>query len=192
MPPTRSQPLWNAIRHIAPAILLCRGLPCRQLQPCQSLSDCNRMLQVNANVNAQVAAVIIGIDAAVGITAVAFVADNGSGIGDAIMHSIDIHRPPVPGAEEHSNNPCVGEVRDMTENVLGTIILIMALSIIHGIEILITHRHLPHDCTTPRLLAEFPYKVEIAGEIGEGEVITIPPRTTTRLSGIVVGYIVRE
>src|SRR6266567_2098196 len=132
------------------------------------------MLAVLAEEDAQVAAVVVRVLALVGVAAIAFVAGYRVRVGHAVLHGIDIFCAIITGSEEDSDDTGLREIFDMTQNVFGAVVLVVSLRIIHRVEVLVTYRNLPQDCTAMGCFAEAAKKIQVACEIRKGLVVAIP------------------
>ena len=133
------------------------------------------MLHILADKDTQVAAIVIRVDAGVIVTIVALVAANGGRIGYAIMHRVYIHGATIARAEQHRDDARRSKARYISQDVFSSIVLVMSWRVIHGIKILVAHRHLPHYYTSMGVPADITDEGEIAREIREGLIVAIPP-----------------
>lgn len=125
-----------------------------------------------------------------GVAEMTFIAAYGSRIGDPIVHVIDIHGAAIAWSEQHTDDASRGKCGDMSENIFCSIVLVMTRAIIRGIEILVADGHLPHDDATVGRAVEQAYEGQIAREIGEGLIVSIPPASPSWLAGVVISYII--
>src|SRR5260370_27083386 len=125
-----------------------------------------------ADEEAQIAAVVVGIVAGLAIAVITFITADGCGIRHAIMHLIGIQGAAVAArAEEHGNHTRVSEASDIIKDVLGAVILVVALRVIHAGKILVAERNLPEHNASVRGLVERADEVETTREIGKGAVV---------------------
>ena len=84
------------------------------------------MLHIEAHKYAQEAAIVIRVATCMIVAQIALVAGDGSRVGHAIVHSVDIHGAAIAGAEQHGNDASSSETRYIAQNVFGAVILICA------------------------------------------------------------------
>src|SRR5260370_4181966 len=156
------------------------------------LRDPQGVPHILANEDTQVAAIVIGVAAHVSIAAVTLIITYWRGVSYAIMHGIDVHGATVAGAKKDCDNPCAGKARDMPQDILGPVVLVMARIVVHRFKGLVPHGGLPHNDAAVRVLCEGANVAEVTCKIGEGMVIAIPPRSPSGLRGVTIGHIVGE
>src|SRR5260370_16729677 len=135
----------------------------------------HRMLQIEADKDAQVATIIVGITARMIITEVAFIGANGGRIGDAIVYSINIHSTTISRPEQHGNHAGGCKTGNIPQDILRPVVLVVSRRVVHRVKILVPHWHLPHDDTLVLILAHATDIGQVARKIGECPVIAIPP-----------------
>lgn len=80
-----------------------------------------------ADEDTQIAAVIVGVLALMGVAEIALVRADRRGVGDAILESVIIFCSAIARAEQRANDARVSKIRDMAQDVLGTVILRVAV-----------------------------------------------------------------
>src|SRR5579885_1476634 len=143
-----------------------------------------------AGKDAQIAAVIVGVLALMGVAEVALIGADWRGVGDAILARVIIFCSAIARAKEYTNDARVSKIGYMAQDILGAVILLVAGGIIFGIKILVAHRYLPHHDAQAGVGGERADKLEIAREVRQLCVGRVPP--DARLPGVVVGHIIGE
>src|SRR5258708_10992861 len=102
------------------------------------------MLQIEADKDAQVATIIVGITARMIITEVAFIGANGGRIGDAIVYSINIHSTTITRPEQHGNHAGGCNTGKIPQDLLRPVVLGVSRPGVPSLEILVPPWRFPH------------------------------------------------
>src|SRR5260370_7151795 len=137
----------------------------------------HRMLQIEADKDAQVATIIVGITARMIITEVAFIGANGGRIGDAIVYSINIHSTTISRPEQHGNHAGGCKTGNIPQDILRPVVLVVSRRVVHLVKILVPHWHLPHADPVVRILPHLTHIVPVTPQIRHSTLI--PPRPLT-------------
>src|SRR5579871_820065 len=76
-----------------------------------------------ADKDAQIAAVIVGVLALMGVAEVALIGADRRGVSDAIFAGVIIFCAAIARAEHHANDARVSKIRYVAEDILGAVIL---------------------------------------------------------------------
>src|SRR5207245_8337269 len=111
---------------------------------------------------------------------------------------VGMHRAPtVARAEEQADDPGARQLTDMTEKVLGPVVLVVAVGVVLGVEVLVSFWYLPHDGVAPCSLIDRADEAFPAMEVRKRHVETIPPDGgivvhVLVVAGISIGDVVKE
>ena len=143
-------------------------------------AEADRVLVVEADEDAQVAAVVVGPECSVRVARVAVAGDVrrrlAAVVGDSVPGAVGVSGlTTVAGAEQHRDQSRVEKVARVADEVRRHVVLVMAAGVVHGQEVLVAYRHLPHHLRAGGLRPQLCDPREIAREVRERRVGRIPP-----------------
>src|SRR5438094_8406618 len=90
-------------------------------------------------------------------------------VGDPVVCSIGVGGlAGVTRAEKHRDESGRLEALWMGEDVLGDVVLVVTARVVHGQEVLVPNRDLPHDLRPARLRMKLRAPAQVAREVGAG------------------------